>query len=348
MTMMDGTSAREEILDGNFDKVAVSTLPFALTVSNPNLDDNPLIYVSDAFSRMTLYDRGAAIGRNCRFLQGEQTDKRTVQRIRDAIAKKTEVNVDVFNYKADGTGFWNRLLLSPLFDEDDELAYYVGIQHPLPNEESPDARPSTEDSDEDVLREVQHRVKNHLAMIVGMIRLQSREGDAGRDYRTLARRVEALQLLYQELSDGGVARHNSDIIPLGAYITRVTNAVAHIDGRKSIRVNIHADRVDVSAQKAGQLGLILSELLTNSLQHAFANQRNGMVAVQLTVLSNDVVRLRVSDDGMGMPEGSTWPDDGGLGGRIVKGLVRDINGQLSIDSVATGTTATLDFSVGNE
>ena len=330
-----------DILEGDFEGAAISVLPFALAITNPRLDDNPLVYVSPAFCRITGYAKEACVGRNCRFLQGEDTDPETVKRIGKAIAKREEINEDIYNYRASGEGFWNRLLITPLFDKHGELAYFIGIQHQLPG---PPHEYSKDESGR-TLEELQHRVKNHLSMIVGMIRMQARADEAGSDYKTLARRVETLQLLYQELSDAGVARHNSDVVPLGAYVSRVASAVSHLDGRESIRVNIDADEITVSAQQAGQFGLIASELLTNSLQHAFRDQRNGLVTMELKQLSNGVVRMRVSDDGSGLPEGMNWPDDSGLGGRIVKGLVGEMNGKLSVDRGITGTTITLDLTV---
>ena len=97
------------------------------------------------------------------------------------------------------------------------------------------------------LAEVQHRVKNHLAMIVSMIRLQARSADAGDDYVVLARRVEALQLLYQELSETGVSSTFRDEVPLGAYVSRIAAAVGHLDGGQGIRVNVIAEEVMVDA-----------------------------------------------------------------------------------------------------
>ena len=226
----DSPELTSEILSGHFHKAAISVLPFALTISNPRIDDNPLVYVSPAFCRITGYAKESCVGRNCRFLQGADTDPDAVAAIREGIENEREVNVDLLNYRADGTEFWNRLLLAPLFDDDGELAYFMGIQHEL--RDAP--KQQNAKHQETVLEELQHRVKNHLAMVVSMIRMQARSEQAGSDYKTLARRVETLQLLYQELSDAGVARHNSDTVPLGAYISRVASAVSHLDGARRI------------------------------------------------------------------------------------------------------------------
>lgn len=320
-----------------FDTSGFSTLPFALSISDPGQDDDPLIYVSPAFEKLTGYTWNAVVGRNCRFLQGPETDERTVAEIRKKIDRNEEVSVDIYNYRADGQGFWNRLLIGSI-EQDGKTLYRVAIAHEVSEREH-----LREESDK-ILGEIQHRVKNHLAMVVSMIRLQAREG-VGReaDFTTLARRVEALQLLYQELSDAGIARHNDDILPLGAYISRVAAAVTYASGREAIRLNLDTEQIDATSQVAGQIGLITSEIITNSLQHAFGQQERGVVEVSLRALANGIVRLRISDDGSGIPDGIDWPNGGGLGSRIVRGLSRDLHAKLSVDRGATGTTVTLDI-----
>jgi PAS domain S-box-containing protein len=90
--------------------------------------DQPLTYVNDAFVELTGYDREAALGRNCRFLQGEGTDPEPVQRLHDAIAAGEAVSAELRNYREDGTEFWNQLEISPVRDERGELTHFVGFQ----------------------------------------------------------------------------------------------------------------------------------------------------------------------------------------------------------------------------
>ena len=88
-------------------------------------------------------------------------------------------------------------------------------------------------------------------MIVSMIRLQARGSAAAEDYTVIARRIEALQLLYQELSETGVSSTFRDEVPLGAYVSRIAAAVGHLDGGQGIRVNVIAEEVMVDATHRG-------------------------------------------------------------------------------------------------
>ena len=128
-------------------------------------------------------------------------------------------------------------------------------------------------------------MKNHLAMIVSMIRMQARNPGAGEDFVVLARRVEALQLLYQELSETGVSSTFRDEVPLGAYVSRIAAAVGHLDGGQGVRVNVIAEEVMVDANTAGRVGLLVSEILTNAFRHAFVGRDSGLVETRVQLLS---------------------------------------------------------------
>ena len=102
-------------------------LPMA--ISDPTLADNPVIYANDAFEQLTGYPRDEVIGRNCRFLQGPLTDIADVACLRDAIARRVRIEIDLLNHRKDGTPFWNRLLVAPVFDAAGEVRYFIASQH---------------------------------------------------------------------------------------------------------------------------------------------------------------------------------------------------------------------------
>lgn len=88
-----------------------------MVVTNPNLPDNPIIYANAALLKMTGYEESEILGKNCCFLQGPATDPSPLVLLRAAIDARTEAEVDLLNYRKDGTKFWNRLLVTPVFDE---------------------------------------------------------------------------------------------------------------------------------------------------------------------------------------------------------------------------------------
>lgn len=107
----------------------------SVVISDPSRPDNPMIYVSEEFERQTGYAPEEALGRNCRFLQGPETDPAAVRAIRQALDAQTELTIDILNYRKDGSPFWNRLRIRPLFDARGKLLYFVGAQNPIPASE---------------------------------------------------------------------------------------------------------------------------------------------------------------------------------------------------------------------
>jgi PAS domain-containing protein len=92
----------------------IGGLSEVFTISDPKLRDNPLVYASDEFYRLTGYSRDSVLGHNCRFLQGPKTKIESIQRLKKAIDAKEEICESLLNYRRDGTPFVNVLLLAPL------------------------------------------------------------------------------------------------------------------------------------------------------------------------------------------------------------------------------------------
>jgi PAS domain S-box-containing protein len=104
------------------------------TIADPGQPDMPLVYATSAFEWQTGYTSQEVRGRNCRFLQGPDTDPADVAAIRQAIAEWRSLTIDMLNYRKDGTPFRNRLRLRPTF-RDGQLDSYVGAQYPIPEDE---------------------------------------------------------------------------------------------------------------------------------------------------------------------------------------------------------------------
>ncbi|TKW03591.1 hypothetical protein SEVIR_7G051600v4 [Setaria viridis] len=97
-------------------------------ITDPRLPDNPIIFASDSFLELTEYTREEILGRNCRFLQGPETDMSTVDKIREAIREQKEITVQLINYTKSGKKFWNLFHLQPMRDQKGELQYFIGVQ----------------------------------------------------------------------------------------------------------------------------------------------------------------------------------------------------------------------------
>lgn len=309
----------------------------AMVVTNPHLEDNPIVYVNQAFTRVTGYARSASIGRNCRFLQGDDTNKADVDKLRAGIEAEESVTVDIQNYRANGEAFLNRLIVAPIHDEEGNTQFFVGVQKELGNG---DLNRSAEEVNAQLI-EIQNRVQADLSMIISMIRQQAGTTSVPEDFAALSRRIETLQLLYEEmkLSD---TQSNRDTIQMGSFLSRLAAAIAHIEGRSGIRLSLQIEPMLVPIETATRVGLVLSELLTNAFQHAFDRIDMGLVEVRMSRLSAGGLRLIVSDDGVGIPPSTEWPSSDTIGGRIVGGLIEGLEGTLQLGRGAAGSFITID------
>ena len=110
------------------DRLIIAAATNSLVITDPQQADHPIIYANPAFLRATGYSAGEILGRNCRFLQGAETDPAAVQEMREAIAAARSCTVILKNYRKDGTSFWQELTLSPVHSDAGDLLYYIGVQ----------------------------------------------------------------------------------------------------------------------------------------------------------------------------------------------------------------------------
>lgn len=110
---------------------ALSSLSEGISIADPNLNDCPIVYVNDAFCRMTGFAREDVLHKNCRFLQGPDTDPAAVEALRRGIAAGKEVSVELLNYRKDGQRFWNLLTVMPVHDGGGRVTSLVGVQNDI-------------------------------------------------------------------------------------------------------------------------------------------------------------------------------------------------------------------------
>nr|AML78223.1 putative LOV domain-containing protein [Pellia sp. BC-2016] len=116
-------------------KDSLSEFEFNFVISDPRLPENPVVFASEGFCRMSGYTAEEVLGRNCRFLQGPDTDRRTVLELRDAVREERSAQVRILNYSKNGEPFWNLFHLAPVFSKvDGTVIHFVGVQTPVPSQ----------------------------------------------------------------------------------------------------------------------------------------------------------------------------------------------------------------------
>lgn len=196
-----------------------------------------------------------------------------------------------------------------------------------------------------LLRELQHRVRNNLQMVVALIRLEARQHSRGDtvDFNRLARRIDALSILYTSLSEKPEDSH----IDLAVYIGNIANAVMEGHGPDGVRLELKLESCIVPMRSAMSVGLVVNELITNAFKYAFAARGGGVITIRCE-RKDSLCVVVVEDDGAGLPAGITWPMPGKIGDLMVKSFRENTRGEFrTVSSPGKGVTATISFEAGD-
>lgn len=338
---------------------AVRATRMAMVITDPNRPDNPIVFCNQAFQKLTGYDRDQIIGRNCRFLQGPETDRDEVRNVREAIEAGEDIAVDLLNYRKDGSTFWNALYLSPVRGEAGDIQFFFASQLDVTDRvegqrvieeqksivEAEVARRTADletalEEKTILLHEVDHRVKNNLTMIGSLLRLQARmigNAEISAKLEAMLERIDALATVHRRL-------YQSDDVTLfdiGAFTENLVSDVIGSAGRDEVRTRVDVDAILIPSSSAAALGLVVNELLTNALKHAYQG-RGGVLTVSAK-RDGALARIAIQDDGPGL--GGDTPASGGLGTVLVRRLAKQVGGEVGWTSNKSGTCALISFPV---
>jgi PAS domain S-box-containing protein len=335
---------------------AIRATRMAMIVTDARQADSPIIFANDAFLRLTGYHRDEVIGRNCRFLQGPETDPTQVDRLRRAVARGEDVALDILNYRKDGSTFWNALYLSPVRDKSGEILYFFGSQLNISDKkqaefELGDTRERLEAAVEArtadltqalqqktaLLHEVDHRVKNNLQLISSLLLLQNRrvtDPAVKNSLRGMLERVSAIATVHRRLFQSD----DVERFDVSAFVRDLVNDMIGSARRDDLKVRLDLERIDVAASKAAPLALVISELLSNAIRHAFPPEamqgRTGEIFVGITRDNGDF-RIEIADDGVGV--GTSATSSGGFGLTIVQLLCQQLKARSETLPADPGT-----------
>ena len=193
-----------------------------------------------------------------------------------------------------------------------------------------------------LLKEVHHRVKNNLQIISALLSLQSSyftDDNIIKIFRDSQDRIKSMALVHENLyrsKDFGKVDLNEYIKQLVSYLSQ---SYGELGGKISFKVN--SENVYLNINTAIPCGMIINELVSNSLEYAFPDGRKGEICIDLRS-EDDGFRLVVNDDGVGIKEGLNIKDSKTLGFRLIDTLVKQIDGKMSLDTI-NGTRCEIHF-----
>jgi PAS domain S-box-containing protein len=358
---------------GNIFFAAVEMTRMPMVVTDPRQPDHPIVFANGAFTDLTGYAQEDFIGRNCRFLQGPQTDRGTVDEVRKAIGEQRAVAVDILNYRKDGTPFWNALFLGPIFDQDGKLLYFFASQMDITERRTTQEaylQAQKMEAIGQLTAGMAHDFNNLLQVINGNLEvalLSLDQPDLARQQLERARRaaMRAGKLTQQLLTFARKQRLEPRPVNINNLVVEFSEMLVRTLGNKvelrlDLRPGLPACMLD-----ATHLEMALLNVLINARD---AMPGGGEVTI-ITSIVRDADRLKVHDlphgtylslcvidKGAGMapevlrratePFFTTKGPGTGLGLAMVHGFVQQSHGRLAIDSVpGQGTTVTMIFPI---
>lgn len=353
-----------------FAAIEMTRMPMILT--DPNLPDGPIVFANKAFLDLTGYEEDEIVGRNCRFLQGAQTDRESVAELREAVAKHESIALEILNYRRDGSPFWNAVFIGPVYDTQGKLLYFFASQLDVTR------RRNTEQS----LRQAQkmesigqltaglaHDFNNLLQVVNGNLELLAARTEEPRSRRYLESARGAAErgarLTRQLLAFARKSRLEPKVVDLTDLVNGFVEVIESSVGTDvalhlSLRRGLPGVLVDPD-----QLEMALLNIVINARD---AMRDGGEVTIATKTLSlteeeagqalsaGEYVALEVIDQGEGMPpevaERATEPffttkpvgKGTGLGLAMASGFARQSRGRLEIDSqLGRGATVRMLF-----
>jgi PAS domain S-box-containing protein len=306
----DVVASRHGLVEHHVFEAAVSKTRVAMALADPNLPDCPLVYINPSFTQLTGYSTREVVGRNCRFLQGPQTDREAVRRIRGAVAGGQSVTEELYNYRKDGTGFWNALFISPVYDNVGRLIYFFASQIDITASKEAQRRQAIRVESMGALASgVAHEFNNLMTVVLASIERATAQATEESQKRHLARAdsgaKRAGELASSLLSMADRQPGDDRTIDLNQIVHDFEHVLA------AAEVAIHFDlapmpllvRVDPDQLELVLLGLVRNA--ADAMLHA-----GGQVIISTRLLSTpeavlaldgqEAVELAIADDGRGM------------------------------------------------
>ena len=357
---------------------AVETTRMPMIVTDPRQPDNPIIFANRAFLAMTGYTPEELIGRNCRFLQGPETDRESVAQVRAAIAEKREFATEILNYRKNGSTFWNALFVSPVYNADGELVYYFGSQLDVSRRRDAEEALGQAQKMEalgQLTGGIAHDFNNLLQVIVGYVDIlaaglekpdadRARLGRATENIRQAAERATTLtqQLLAfarKQRLDGRAVNLNTLIEGMGEMVARSVGEAVKVE--LDLAEDLWNCRVDPTQAEVAILNVLINARDAmpegGTVRISTENSEVSARGRELGPLRDGrYVSIAIKDTGTGIPPAVlarvmdpffTTKEEGkgtGLGLSMVYGFAKQSGGAAQIESaVGAGTTVRLSF-----
>ncbi len=306
---------------------AVTESTNSIVITDPNQPDDPIVYVNPAFERTTGYASEEVLGRNCRFLQGEDRDQPALGELRAAIHEGRHCTAVLRNYRKDGTMFWNELSIYPVRDEEGRLSNFVGVQNDVTDRLRAEQELSRIRRAERrrIARDLHDVVLQDLSGVLQSLRLTHLRSKGAGPGLDLEEEIEALRRASSGLRNAIYDLRHEEERPFVESVESLVKLNRQATPEREIRLVVEEGlAVDLYGKQDVEVLRILQEALTNARRHSGA--RN--VEVRLRAEGETLV-AEIIDDGCGFDPGLAR---GGVGLAGMRERAEGLGGRLEVRS----------------
>lgn len=287
-------------------------------------------YVNPAFTLMTGYASQEVIGHHTRILKSGCQGVEVYRDLWNIIRSGRVWRGDMVNRRKDGTHYTETMSITPILNPSGITVRYIAIKHDVTDERAAEEARRLSLAEKTVLlQEVHHRVKNNLQVLCSLLSMEIASTPGASTVLLNAHsRVLAMALIHEQIYRSETLAD----LDFGVYVTLLAERLVDVYcvDRSRIRLDINVETINLSLDDAIPTGLILNELLSNSLKHAFRDGREGVIRVSLRETGNGHVELSVADDGMGLRADFDLENTGSMGLQVVRSLIFQLRAELVV------------------
>lgn len=295
--------------------------------------DDRITWVNKAFEELTGYRFEEAVGKNPgELLQGPDTDPETVKRLSKAVRERESIQEVILNYTKEGEKYWLDMTINPIFNEEGECTDFIAIEKDVTEQKEHEVRiRDALKEKETLLAEIHHRVKNNLAVVSGMMQLQAFEEEDEEMRSKLLDcvvRIGSMAHIHEQLYQSNSFSRLNFSRNLESLIDSIIDT---IQDHARIEVQYELVPLELNVNQAIPSSLIVNEVITNILKHAFREREKGRIEVTLSEEKGKIV-LRIADDGVGLPDDFEVEDSQTLGLNLINTLAEQLQAEYSYRS----------------
>jgi PAS domain S-box-containing protein len=311
--------------------VKQSTASIMITDTKGNIE-----YVNPKFCETTGYLPEEVLGKKADILKSEKINSDYHKNLWEIIKVGKEWTGEFYNKKKNGEYYWSSYLISPIKNEKGIIVNYLAISDDITEKKIKDEQLKNSLKEIEVmLKEIHHRVKNNLQVILSLLKLQS---ESITDKKTLEYfkvnedRIRSMAMIHELL----YGSKNFSKINFFDYVTDLTSYLSDTYSLRKdfVTTKLNIKDVYLSIDTAVPCGLLINELLTNAFKHAFKDKKKGKIEIFMNNINKNDIELIIKDDGIGLPGNININETKTLGMQLVNALIEQLNGKLILDTIA--------------